>query len=185
VSAGPVAVEGDCCAGSQGAARVQVLERTDGLVRLRVDADAATTVVIDQAYYPGWKADVDGAQTDIRPANIVNLSVRVAAGGHEFSLRYARQSVLVGGILTLLGMAALGGLLILERVRREHGLALLDDYYRSLGRIPDYLAAAWNAIQPLVGDTIYLARASALAEEATRIAARLLAPPATVGRQRD
>ena len=65
---------------------------------------------------------------------------------------------------------------ILERVRREHGLALLDDYCRSLARIPDYLAAAWNAICPLVNDTEYLARAAELSGEAARIAAELRIP---------
>jgi hypothetical protein len=115
---GPVAVEGDCCGGSQGTATVRVLERGDGLVRLRVDADAATTVVVGQEVYPGWKADVDGAPADIRPANILFQSVRVPAGKHELTLRYAPQSFLLGGILTLLGLTAIAGLLVLDRVRR-------------------------------------------------------------------
>jgi hypothetical protein len=115
---GSVAVEGGCCAGSQGAARVSVVERTDGLVRLQVDADAGTTVVIGQSYYPGWNATVDGARADIRPANILFQSVRVPAGKHELTLRYAPGTFLLGGMLTLVGLAALGGLLMLDRVRR-------------------------------------------------------------------
>jgi hypothetical protein len=65
---------------------------------------------------------------------------------------------------------------VLERTRAEHGSVLLDDYYRSLARIPDYLAAAWNAIRPLVGDPEYQARAAALVENATAAAARVPAP---------
>lgn len=66
---------------------------------------------------------------------------------------------------------------ILERVQREHGLPLLDDYYRSLGRIPDYLAAAWNAIRPLVNDPEYLARAALLSSHAAAITSQRLPPP--------
>jgi hypothetical protein len=115
---GPVAVESDCCAGSQGAATVGVLERSDGLVRLRVDADAATTVVVGQEVYPGWKAEVDGAPADIRAANILFQSVRVPGGRHELTLRYTPQSFLLGGLLTLLGLVAIAGLLVLDRLRR-------------------------------------------------------------------
>jgi hypothetical protein len=56
---------------------------------------------------------------------------------------------------------------VVHRVEREHSLPFLDDYYYSIGRIPEYLSAAWNAISPVVGDALYLDRA----EELTRVAA--------------
>lgn len=62
---------------------------------------------------------------------------------------------------------------ILERIGREHGLPFLDDYYRSLGRIPDFLSAAWNAIRPIVGDALYLDRAAELVRLADETAASL------------
>jgi hypothetical protein len=115
---GTVAVEGDCCAGEQGSAVVTVLERSDGRVRLRVDATAATTVVVEQSYYPGWKAEVDGQATDIRPANVLFQSLRVPAGGHDLTLTYAPTSFLAGGLLSLVGLLALAGLVVLDRCRR-------------------------------------------------------------------
>jgi hypothetical protein len=55
---------------------------------------------------------------------------------------------------------------VLRRIELEHNLPILDDYYASLARIPDYLAAAWNAIHPIVGDPEYLALASRLVQRA-------------------
>ncbi len=55
---------------------------------------------------------------------------------------------------------------VLASIEREHGLPFLDDYYRSLARIPDYLSAAWNAIRPLAGDPAYLDLAASLVARA-------------------
>jgi hypothetical protein len=52
---------------------------------------------------------------------------------------------------------------LLNRIDSQHELPMLDDYYRSLARAPEFLSAAWNAIQPLSGDEIYLDRARSLA----------------------
>jgi len=75
---------------------------------------------------------------------------------------------------------------VLARVSAEHGLPVIDDYLRSLARIPDYLGAAWNAISPLVGDPEYLARAAYLSELAADAAVNILVargadPPAPPG----
>jgi hypothetical protein len=55
---------------------------------------------------------------------------------------------------------------VLATIEREHRLPFLDDYYRSLARIPDYLSAAWNAIRPIVGDPVYLDLAASLGTRA-------------------
>jgi hypothetical protein len=72
---------------------------------------------------------------------------------------------------------------VLARIGVEHALPFVDDYLRSLARIPDYLSAAWNAIRPLVGDPEYHARAESLGALAADAAARLIAPDGDV-RQR-
>jgi hypothetical protein len=71
---------------------------------------------------------------------------------------------------------------ILQRVEREHALPFIDDYYRSLGRIPEFLSAAWNAIRPIVGDSAYIDRGLELfrlaSETATNLPAGLAASTA-------
>lgn len=44
---------------------------------------------------------------------------------------------------------------LLPEIRATHGHAVDDDYFRSLGRLPEYLNAAWNAILPVVRDQPY------------------------------
>jgi hypothetical protein len=51
---------------------------------------------------------------------------------------------------------------VLARVERAHSLPFLDDYYYSIARVPEFLSAAWNAISPVVGDPLYLDRATEL-----------------------
>jgi uncharacterized membrane protein YfhO len=92
-----------------------VLERDDGVVRLKVEAAAPTTVVIGQAFYPGWQAQLDGNQTTIRPANILFQSVQVPAGTHDLTLRYQPTSFTIGVLLSVLGIAGLLGLVALDR----------------------------------------------------------------------
>jgi hypothetical protein len=122
---GVVAVEGGCCAGVQGGATVTVLERGDDVVRLKVNADAATTVVVGQAFYPGWNAQLDGHQTTIRPANILFQSVQVPAGTHDLTIRYEPSRFAFGALLSVLGIAGLLGLIALDRLsgRRSRGAA--------------------------------------------------------------
>lgn len=61
-------------------------------------------------------------------------------------------------------------------VQEGHGHPILDEYFRALGRIPDYLNAAWNALKPVVRDELYDERGSELTAAATE-AARVLASP--------
>jgi len=62
---------------------------------------------------------------------------------------------------------------LLAEIPAAHGHPIADEYFRALGRIPDYLNAAWNAIKPVVRDEEYDARGAQLVEGA-RVAARRL-----------
>lgn len=66
---------------------------------------------------------------------------------------------------------------VLQHVAAEHGLPLLDDYFRSLARISEYLGAAWNAIRPLAGDRAYSARVARLSSQASAAVRKLPAAP--------
>jgi hypothetical protein len=62
---------------------------------------------------------------------------------------------------------------VLNRVSSRHSLPFLDDYYYAIARVPEFLAAAWNAISPVVGDALYLDRAAELTRIADEAAAGL------------
>lgn len=69
---------------------------------------------------------------------------------------------------------------LLEEIPRAHGHPIADEYFRALGRLTDYLNAAWNAIKPVVRDEPYEDRASALTVQAEAALARLPARPAVL-----
>lgn len=51
---------------------------------------------------------------------------------------------------------------LLPEIAAAHGHPATEDYFRGLARLPDYLAAAWNALKPVVRDAVYDERASEL-----------------------
>ena len=62
---------------------------TSQKIRLRVNADLDSWLVVSDLYYPGWSADVDGLETRIWRGNYLLRSLPVQAGSHivEFTYR--------------------------------------------------------------------------------------------------
>ena len=82
-------------------------------------------LVLDDSFFPGWKATVDGRDTRILPANVNFRAVAVPAGFHRVSFRYRPASAVVGAGISL-GTALLlaGAALVLAvrgRRRRSEG----------------------------------------------------------------
>jgi len=72
---------------------------------LSVRADGGATggyLVIDDGWFPGWSAIVDGYTTPVRQADYLLKAVRLPAGVHTIRLVYAPLSYLAGLTLTLL-----------------------------------------------------------------------------------
>lgn len=95
--------------------------RPTGEVRIRSEQPERITIsatdlsheallVVQQAWYPGWNAYIDGKKETVFPANIRMSAVSVPAGDHEIILRYEPQSVITGFWITL--STALGILLV-------------------------------------------------------------------------
>ena len=73
-------------------------------VHMTVTANKPTLVFINQAYYPGWTASVDGETTEVLRANYLFQAVRVPAGTHTVLLRYTSQPLKQGIILSMIGL---------------------------------------------------------------------------------
>jgi hypothetical protein len=65
---------------------------------------------------------------------------------------------------------------LLPAIAAAHGHPVVEDYFRGLARLPDYLAAAWNALKPVVRDEVYDERGRELVATA-RAAYRALPHP--------
>jgi hypothetical protein len=76
-------------------------------VRLSVHAARPAQLILDDTYYPGWKATVDGHDAPIHPANVAFRAVSVPAGDHTVRFSYEPASVRIGVLLSLLGIATL------------------------------------------------------------------------------
>jgi hypothetical protein len=102
--------------------RDQTADVTEGNVSLihylpessawQVETDREAFLFLSDAYYPGWKASIDGKEVPIARANLAFRAVRVPRGSHTVSFWFAPLSIYLG--LGVTGSALLiTGLLIL------------------------------------------------------------------------
>jgi hypothetical protein len=87
-----------------------------------IDAPADGVVVIDEAYFPGWTARVDGAAAKIVPANGAFRGVLVGPGHHVIEMRYPATCYRVLAPLCPIGLAIALALLVLELRRRREAV---------------------------------------------------------------
>jgi len=91
-----------------------------GRWRVRTDGPRPSLVVVGEAWFPGWRAEVDGRPAPVLKADGAFVGVPVAAGDHTVTLRYRRPfSAFVGRLLTLSGLVVSVVFLVLPRRRRR------------------------------------------------------------------
>jgi hypothetical protein len=91
------------CSGGDSAV---LLSRGLGNLAIEADMQCAGLVIAGEAYFPGWRAKVDGRSQPIWAADTVLRGVVVPAGRHHIEMVYRPWRFVVGGLLTLLGLAA-------------------------------------------------------------------------------
>lgn len=77
--------------------------------------DDASLLVLTDTYYPGWKAYVDGKQTEIYRADGLVRAVFVPQGNHEVKFSYMPESFLLGVIVSIITFVFLIFILIKYR----------------------------------------------------------------------
>jgi len=101
-------------------ATVEIAERHPERLRLRVASARGGWLVIGAPAFPGWVARVDGTTVPVETVDGVVPALRLAPGTHEVVYAYRPRSVHIGGMVTLLGLAASGGWVLAQRsVRRR------------------------------------------------------------------
>jgi len=70
---------------------------------------------LSDSYYPGWKAYVDGAETEIYQANYAFRAVYLPAGEHTIEFIYEPRSFRVASFTSLLALLAVAVLLVSRR----------------------------------------------------------------------
>ena len=88
-------------------------------VRLQTQTGARGLLVLSEAYYPAWKAYVDGEPVPLYVADHVLRAVPVPAGEHSVELRYESWTLRTGLAVSLAASLALGALVASKVFRRK------------------------------------------------------------------
>jgi uncharacterized membrane protein YfhO len=106
-----------------------VTEYSSRRIVLKTETASPTLLMLSEIYYPaGWRAFLDGRETEILRANYVLRSVRIPAGTHEVVFAFEPELYETGWTLThagwvTAGVAALFGLWSIPAVRKRFSRA--------------------------------------------------------------
>ena len=102
----------------------------DERVKLDVDAVRPALLVLNDSFFPGWQATIDGAPTKIFKTNGLVRGVYVGRGHHRIAFEYAPKSFALGlrispsaTLVVLVGIAAIVALRRPRVVRLRFGAA--------------------------------------------------------------
>lgn len=77
-------------------ANVEVISYSPNKIELKSSAESNKLLFLSDTYYPGWKAFIDNAQTEIYRADYAFRSVVVPSGKHKIEFIYQPQSFSLG-----------------------------------------------------------------------------------------
>jgi len=63
--------------------------------------------VVSEAYYPGWRVAVDGADAPLWRVNGMMRGVALQTGEHEVVFRFRSRSIFAGAVISGLALVAL------------------------------------------------------------------------------
>jgi hypothetical protein len=93
-----------------GRARIESYESQE--VAVHVTTPQESFLVLSDAFYPGWRAYIDGVEQPILRGNLMFRVVQVPEGQHDVVFRFEPTSVLLGLRISLVAVAVALGLLI-------------------------------------------------------------------------
>lgn len=102
--------------GSSGTAEIVSLSANK--VTITTESQHASLLVLTDSYYPGWKAYVDGKETQIYRADGLVRAVFVPAGTHNIEFSYMPESFVAGATISIVSAAILAGVYVYSR-RKE------------------------------------------------------------------
>lgn len=96
--------------GDIGTWQADFLENSPCLLRIKITTSKPGLLVLTDHHYPGWKAFVDGKESDIELVNGVLRGVFLDAGSHKIEFRYNPQTLLYGCYVSAIALLALLGI---------------------------------------------------------------------------
>ena len=88
-------------------------------IELSVDLAAPGLLVLNEAPYPGWTAEVNGHPAEILTVNLVSRGLALPAGAHDISMRFDPPGYSAGVIASLVATGLLVPLLAVSIWRQR------------------------------------------------------------------
>ncbi len=107
------------------AGQMQITEFKDTSFKATVNADTDKALYMSVPYEKGWTCYVDGEKARLYPMFDAMCAVNVSAGEHTIEMKYSPKGFVPGVFISIVSVAALVLLYILERKRR--GKAAFDE----------------------------------------------------------
>jgi hypothetical protein len=98
---------------------VRAVAREPEGASIEVEAFSEGLLVVNDAWWPGWVARIDGREAPILPVNVVARGVVVPAGRHVVTMAYDPPEVRVGLAVSSAGLLAAVGLVLRDLRRRR------------------------------------------------------------------
>lgn len=100
-------VHGDVVLGGDAPGSVIVIDDLPGRLRVETNAPSPQLLVFAESHHPGWRARVDGSEAPLMRAYGDFIGVPVPAGVHEIELDFDPESVRIGSLISLAGLAGM------------------------------------------------------------------------------
>jgi hypothetical protein len=101
--------------------QVRAVAGANGNVRIDVEGDGGF-LVLNDIWYPGWEARIDGAPVRLHRANLALMGVVVPSGTHHVEFAFVPQSKVVGASLSAAAALVLVGVTLVRPIGRRIGL---------------------------------------------------------------
>jgi hypothetical protein len=89
-------------------------------ISAETESNKDSMLVLNSEFFPGWKAYVDNRRTPIFRANYLFQGIQLPSGKHLVEFRYRPDSLLIGSILSLIGIVAVFVLSHFIKKRHNH-----------------------------------------------------------------
>jgi hypothetical protein len=103
-----VSADGPLLSGAGAATPVALRRQVPERIEASVQAAAEGLLVVSEHYDPGWRAQVDGQDVPVHPADVIVLGILVPAGRHEVRLRFIPVGFVPGVFCAALTALVLG-----------------------------------------------------------------------------
>ncbi len=85
--------------------KISIVDFLPGFWRLAINTNKNSFLFVNQVNYPGWNAKIDGIAAKIYQADYLFQAIYVPSGKHEITLKYKSKPLIIGAILTIIGLS--------------------------------------------------------------------------------